>query len=382
MSDSTPHAAPEPIKTLPLVFDEPRGRRKPPRHLADLDEAGRKALLEEMGLPGFRAKQLSTHYFGRLVDDPEQMTDLPAGQRDDLVSALLPDLMTPLRTMEADKGTTRKTLWKLFDGALVESVLMRYPDRATVCVSSQAGCGMACPFCATGMGGLQRNMSTAEIVEQVVAGARTMARGEVPGGPGRVSNVVFMGMGEPLANYKAVIGAVRRLTDPAPAGLGMSARGITVSTVGLVPRIRQLTEEGIPVTLALSLHAPDDELRNELVPINTRFSVAETVEAAWDYARVTKRRVSIEYAMMRGINDQAWRADLLGDVLNSYGDWGWVHVNLIPLNPVEGSKWTASDPADEREFVRRLEAKGISTTVRDTRGREIDGACGQLAAKE
>jgi 23S rRNA (adenine2503-C2)-methyltransferase len=382
MSDSTPHAAPEPIKTLPLVFDEPRGRKKPPRHLADLDEAGRKALLEEMGLPGFRAKQLSTHYFGRLVDDPEQMTDLPAGQRDDLVSALLPDLMTPLRTMEADKGTTRKTLWKLFDGALVESVLMRYPDRATVCVSSQAGCGMACPFCATGMGGLQRNMSTAEIVEQVVAGARTMSRGEVPGGPGRVSNVVFMGMGEPLANYKAVIGAVRRLTDPAPAGLGMSARGITVSTVGLVPRIRQLTEEGIPVTLALSLHAPDDELRNELVPINTRFSVAETVEAAWDYARVTKRRVSIEYAMMRGINDQAWRADLLGDVLNSYGDWGWVHVNLIPLNPVEGSKWTASDPADEREFVRRLEAKGISTTVRDTRGREIDGACGQLAAKE
>ncbi|GAA1445336.1 23S rRNA (adenine(2503)-C(2))-methyltransferase RlmN [Mycobacterium cookii] len=382
MSDSTPHAAPEPIKTLPLVFDEPRGRKKPPRHLADLDEPGRKALLEEMGLPGFRAKQLSTHYFGRLVDDPEQMTDLPAGQRDDLVSALLPDLMTPLRTMEADKGTTRKTLWKLFDGALVESVLMRYPDRATVCVSSQAGCGMACPFCATGMGGLQRNMSTAEIVEQVVAGARTMARGEVPGGPGRVSNVVFMGMGEPLANYKAVIGAVRRLTDPAPAGLGMSARGITVSTVGLVPRIRQLTEEGIPVTLALSLHAPDDELRNELVPINTRFSVAETVEAAWDYARVTKRRVSIEYAMMRGINDQAWRADLLGDVLNSYGDWGWVHVNLIPLNPVEGSKWTASDPADEREFVRRLEAKGISTTVRDTRGREIDGACGQLAAKE
>ena len=200
------------------------------------------------------------------------------------MSALLPHLMTPLRTQEADKGTTRKTLWKLFDGALVESVLMRYPDRATVCVSSQAGCGMACPFCATGQGGLQRNMSTAEIVEQVVAGARSMARGEVPGGPGRVSNVVFMGMGEPLANYKAVIGAVRRLTDPSPAGLGMSARGVTVSTVGLVPRIKQLAEEGIPVTLALSLHAPDDELRNELVPINTRFSVAETVEAAWDYA--------------------------------------------------------------------------------------------------
>ena len=367
---------------LPLVFDAPRGRKKPPPHLADLGPDERVEHLKQLGLPGFRAKQLSHHYFARLVDDPAEMTDLPAAQRDELVSALLPELMTPLRTMEADRGTTRKTLWRLFDGALVESVLMRYPDRATMCVSSQAGCGMACPFCATGQGGLQRNMSTAEIVEQVVAGARALARGEVPGGPGRVSNVVFMGMGEPLANYKAVIGAVRRLTDPAPHGLGMSARGVTVSTVGLVPRIRQLAEEGIPVTLALSLHAPDDELRNELVPINTRFSVAETVEAAWDYARTTKRRVSVEYAMMRGINDQAWRADLLADVLQAYGDWGWVHVNLIPLNPTPGSKWTASDPADEREFVRRLEAKGIPTTVRDTRGREIDGACGQLAATE
>jgi len=368
-------------KPLPLVFDEPRGRKKPPRHLADLDEAGRKQLLIDAGLPGFRAKQLSTHYFGRLVDDPAEMTDLPAAQREELVSALLPQLMTPLRTLEADQGTTRKTLWKLFDGALVESVLMRYKDRTTMCVSSQAGCGMACPFCATGQGGLQRNMSTAEIVEQVVAGARSMARGEVPGGAGRVSNVVFMGMGEPLANYKAVIGAVRRLTDPAPAGLGMSARHVTVSTVGLVPRINQLAEEGIPVTLALSLHAPDDELRNELVPINTRFSVAETVDAAHGYFAKTGRRVSVEYAMMRGINDQAHRADLLADVLNERGR-GWVHVNLIPLNPTPGSKWTASDPEDEREFVRRLEAKGISTTVRDTRGSDIDGACGQLAAVE
>jgi 23S rRNA (adenine2503-C2)-methyltransferase len=189
-----------------------------------------------------------------------------------------------------------------------------------------------------------------------------------------------MGMGEPMANYKAVIGAVRRLTDKTPDGLGMSARGITVSTVGLVPRIRQLATEGIPVTLALSLHAPDDELRDELVPINTRWKVHEAVEAAWDYARQTKRRVSIEYALIKDVNDQAWRADLLADVLNSYGDWGWVHVNLIPLNPTPGSKWTASDPRDEKEFVRRLEAKGVPTTVRDTRGREIDGACGQLAA--
>ena len=372
-SDSAPRAQ-------PLVMAEPRGRAKPPRHLADLSLDERTAYAAELGLPAYRAKQVSTHYFDRLVDDPAEMTDLPAVQRDEIVSAFLPTLMTPIRTLEADRGTTRKTLWRLFDNALVESVLMRYPDRVTMCVSSQAGCGMACPFCATGQGGLQRNMSTAEIVDQVVAGARSLARGEVPGGPARVSNVVFMGMGEPLANYKAVVGAVRRLTEPAPSGLGMSARGVTVSTVGLVPRVNQLAELGIPVTLALSLHAPDDELRNELVPINTRYSVDETVDAAWNYARVTKRRVSIEYAMMRGINDQAWRADLLADVLLARGDWGWVHVNLIPLNPTPGSKWTASDPADEREFVRRLEARGIPTTVRDTRGREIDGACGQLAA--
>ncbi|HEX4471003.1 MAG TPA: 23S rRNA (adenine(2503)-C(2))-methyltransferase RlmN [Nocardioides sp.] len=374
-SDSAPRA-------LPLVMAEPRGRAKPPRHLADLSLDERTAYAAELGLPAFRARQLSTHYFDRLVDDPAEMTDLPAASRHEIAEAFLPTLMTPVRTLEADRGTTRKTLWRLFDNALVESVLMRYPDRVTMCVSSQAGCGMACPFCATGQGGLQRNMSTAEIVEQVVAGARSLARGEVPGGPARVSNVVFMGMGEPLANYNAVVGAVRRLTEPAPSGLGMSARGVTVSTVGLVPRINQLTELGIPVTLAVSLHAPDDELRNDLVPINTRFSVAETVDAAWNYARVTKRRVSIEYAMMRGINDQAWRADLLADVLLARGDWGWVHVNLIPLNPTPGSRWTASDPADEREFVRRLEARGIPTTVRDTRGREIDGACGQLAATE
>jgi 23S rRNA (adenine2503-C2)-methyltransferase len=376
MGDSYPMST-----TLPLVFDEPIGRRKPPRHLADLTLAERADAVEALGEPRYRAKQLSRHYFARLVDDPDEMTDLPTGVRDRLRAELLPPLLTPLRTLEADGGTTRKTLWRMFDGALVESVLMRYPDRVTMCVSSQAGCGMACPFCATGQGGLQRNMSAGEIVEQVLAGARALTRGEVPGGPGRVSNVVFMGMGEPMANYRAVMGAVRRLVEPAPEGLGMSARGVTVSTVGLVPRMRQLAAEGLPVTLALSLHAPDDELRDELVPVNTRWKVREVVETAWDYAAATKRRVSIEYALIKDVNDQAWRADLLGDVLTSYGDWGWVHVNLIPLNPTPGSKWTASRPEDEAEFVRRLRAKGVPTTVRDTRGREIDGACGQLAAQ-
>ena len=384
----------EPSRSLPLVFEQPRGRKKPPRHLADLTADERTAAAEALGEPAFRVKQVATHYYGRLVADPAEMTDLPAASRDRIVAELLPPLLTAVRTLEADKGTTRKTLWKLFDGALVESVLMRYPDRATVCVSSQAGCGMACPFCATGQGGLQRNMSTGEIVDQVVDAARAMASGLVPGGPGRLSNVVFMGMGEPMANYKAVISAIRRLVAPAPDGLGLSARNITLSTVGLVPRIRQLTTEGIPVTLAVSLHAPDDELRNTLVPINTRWDVNEVVEAAWEYARTTKRRVSIEYAMMRDINDQAWRADLLAEVLQSYGDWSWVHVNLIPLNEVgggpsgsrgptfNGQPFTRSRQEDMDEFLRRLSAKGIAATMRDTRGNEIDAACGQLAALE
>ena len=364
-----------------LTFTAPRGRR-PRRHLADMTAAERREAVTALGLPAFRADQVSRHYFTRLSDDPSAWTDIPAALRDDLAAALTPPLMTPVRELTADAGTTRKMLWRLFDDVLVESVLMRYPDRVTMCVSSQAGCGMNCPFCATGQAGLTRNLSTAEIVEQVVAGARELARGDVPGGGGRVSNVVFMGMGEPLANYKAVLGAVRRLVDKSPEGLGMSARGITVSTVGLVPRMRELDTEGLPVTLALSLHAPDDELRNTLVPVNTRWNVAEVLDAAWEYARVTKRRVSVEYALIKDVNDQAWRADRLAKVLQSRGDWGWVHVNLIPLNPTPGSKWTASRPEDEAEFVRRLADHGVPVTVRDTRGREIDGACGQLAATE
>jgi 23S rRNA (adenine2503-C2)-methyltransferase len=357
-----------------LTFAAPR-RAKPPRHLADLTPAERRAAVSDLGQPAFRAGQLSTHYFSHLAESPEQMTDLPKAARAELVGELLPPLLTHVRDLDCDGGATRKSVWRLFDGATVESVLMRYPDRVTMCVSSQAGCGMNCPFCATGQAGLTRNMSAAEIVDQVVAGARMLARGEL-GEPARVSNVVFMGMGEPLANYKAVLGAVRRMTDPAPDGLGMSQRNITVSTVGLVPAMDKLTEEGLSVTLAVSLHAPDDELRDTLVPVNTRWNVADVLSAAWRYADRTHRRVSIEYAMIRDINDQAWRADLLGELLAGH----LVHVNLIPLNPTPGSKWTASRPRDEHEFVRRLEAHGVAVTVRDTRGREIDGACGQLAA--
>ncbi len=358
-----------------LTFVAPRGA-KPPRHLADLSPAQRKEAVAELGEQPFRAKQLSNHYFGRLSDDPASWTDIPAASREKLAAELLPSLMSVVRHVSCDDDTTRKTLWKLFDGTLVESVLMRYPDRVTMCISSQAGCGMNCPFCATGQAGLTRNLSTAEIVEQIAAGIRAVNVGEFGGGDARLSNVVFMGMGEPLANFNRVLAAIRRLTDPAPDGFGMSQRGITVSTVGLVPAMNRLADEELSVRLALSLHAPDDELRDELVPVNTRWKVAEVLDAAWNYAEKSGRRISIEYALIKDINDQAWRADLLGRLIKNHR----VHVNLIPLNPTPGSKWTASRPEDEREFVRRLQAHGVPTTVRDTRGQEIDGACGQLAA--
>jgi 23S rRNA (adenine2503-C2)-methyltransferase len=363
---------------LPIVsITAPTRRGLAPRHLADLDPAGRRTVLAELGEPQFRARQLSTHYFGRLVRDPAAMTDLPADTRERLVSTLLPSLLTPVQEQSCDDGATRKSLWRLHDGALVESVLMGYPDRVTVCVSSQAGCGMACPFCATGQAGLTRNLSTAEIVDQVVWFAGVAARGgALPGGPRRLSHVVFMGMGEPLANYVRVREAIRRLTDPPPDGLGLSQRHITVSTVGLVPAMQRLATEGFSVTLAVSLHAPDDELRNELVPVNQRWSVGQVLDTAQEYARYTGRRFSIEYAMIADVNDQPWRADLLGRLLSGR----LAHVNLIPLNPTPGSRWDASPKPVEREFARRLRAAGVPTTVRDTRGREIDGACGQLAA--
>jgi len=361
--------------TQDLVFEAPR-RGLPPRHFADLDTDGRVQAVAALGFPAFRAKQLAAQYYGRLTGDPREMTDLPAGDRDAVAEALFPPLLTVVREVECDAGETRKTLWRGHDGATFESVVMRYPDRATVCISSQAGCGMACPFCATGQGGLTRNLSTAEILEQVRAAARSLRDRDGE----RLSNIVFMGMGEPLANYARVVAAVRRITAAPPDGFGISARSVTVSTVGLAPAIRALADEHLGVTLALSLHTPDDELRDTLVPVNNRWKVAEVLDAARYYADTTGRRVSIEYALIRDINDQGWRADQLGSKLRrALGQLA--HVNLIPLNPTPGSKWDASPKAVEREFVRRVRAKGVTCTVRDTRGREIAAACGQLAAE-
>lgn len=369
--------APLPILTASPAGPAADGRASlAPVHLADLDLEQRRAAVTATGERGLRANQLSHHYFGRLVRDPVAMTDIPAAARPVLAERLLPTLLNPVRERSSDGGLTRKMLWRLHDGALIESVLLGYPDRVTVCVSSQAGCGMGCRFCATGQAGLTRNLSTAEIVDQVVWFAGEVARGALPGAPARLSHVVFMGMGEPLANYGRVVAAVRRLTAPPPEGLGLSQRHITVSTVGLVPAMRRLAAEDLAATLALSLHAPDDDLRDELVPVNQRWKVAEVLDAAWEFAALTRRRVSIEYALIRDVNDQPWRADLLGRRLAGK----LAHVNLIPLNPTPGSRWGASPKRVEREFVQRLRTAGVPVTVRDTRGREIDGACGQLAA--
>jgi 23S rRNA (adenine2503-C2)-methyltransferase len=370
-----------------LMFAEPK-RGKPPIHLVDLTAEERAERLTEAGVQAFRAKQIANHYFTHYTSNPDEMTDLPAAGREELVKSLLPPLLTEVKRLQTDNGDTIKFLWRLFDGALVESVLMRYTGRITLCISSQAGCGMNCPFCATGQAGLTRNMSAGEIIEQIVRANAAIAKGELGGSkakmkeaPQRVTNIVFMGMGEPLANYDRVMKAVRTMIAPQPEGLGMSARGITVSTVGLVPAILKLAEENVPVTFALSLHAPDDELRDELIPINSKWKVDEALDAAKNYFDVTGRRVSIEYALIKDMNDHGWRADLLAEKLNDRGR-GWVHVNPIPLNPTPGSIWTASEPAVQNEFVRRLEKAGVPTTLRDTRGKEIDGACGQLAAAE
>ncbi|KAB5608679.1 23S rRNA (adenine(2503)-C(2))-methyltransferase RlmN [Bifidobacterium jacchi] len=363
------------------VLSKDHARRgKPPLHLADMSDQLRLEKAEQLGLPKFRIRQLKNHYYARLDVAAEDFTDFPAAKRADAAQTFFPELIHEVTRQVADNGTTIKTLWRLFDGSHIESVLMRYPTRTTLCISSQVGCGMGCPFCATGKLGLTRNMSAGEIVEQVRVAARMMRDGEVAGGPGRLSNIVFMGMGEPMGNYNSVLSAVRQISAEPPEGFGISARNITVSTVGVVPGIKRLTAEGIPVRLAVSLHAPSDELRDELVPMNKRFNTEQVLDAAHDYWLASKRRVSIEYALMRGINDQAEHARLLAKRLNHYGD-NWAHVNPIPLNPIEGSRWTASKPEDEQRFLDILHAAGITATLRDTRGQDIDGACGQLAAK-
>jgi len=325
------------------------------------------ALLAEHGEPAYRARQVweGLYRHGRA---PAELTTLPKSLRADLATdARLAASLTPAYESVSDDGATVKWLWSLADGRQVESVLMHYPGRSTVCVSSQAGCAMACGFCATGQAGFDRHLRVGEIVEQVVrASAAAAASGR------RLSNVVFMGMGEPMANYDAVMTAVGRLHRD----LELSARHITISTVGIIPGIRRLADEALPVNLAVSLHAANDALRDELVPINRRYPLEALRDACAAYLDATNRRLSFEWALIDGVNDRDRDARELAGYAGSLG----AHVNLIPLNPTPGYPTRGSSVVRVRAFAHELRALGINATVRQNRGTEIDAACGQLRA--
>lgn len=339
-------------------------------------------LLREWGEPSFRADQVWQWLYRSLVGEWEGMANLPKDLRQRLDAELALVLLTPIAEQMSASQQTRKVLFRLHDGHTLEAVLMLYDDRKTVCVSTQVGCGMGCTFCATGQGGLGRNLSSGEIVAQVLYFARELrqakitqaqAEGEqaqLPDHP--VSNVVLMGMGEPLANYEQTWKSIETLTDS--RGYGLGARRITLSTVGLVPGIRRLTEEALPINLAVSLHAPDGELRDQLVPVNRRFPLMDLMAAIQDYVQKTRRRVTIEYALIKGINDSAHQARKLAALLDGL----LCHVNLIPLNPTPGSELEPSSRDAVGAFRDALEGAGIPVTVRMRRGIEIEAGCGQL----
>ncbi len=334
------------------------------RYGATIEELA--ALLAEWGEPPYRARQVWDGLYGRRAP-LDELTDVGRPLRARLAEGL-PLALAPRHTSSADDGETLKWLWAGGDGASVETVLMRYPGRATVCVSTQAGCAMGCTFCATGQAGFERHLTPGEIVEQV-------ARAQHDCPQQRVGNVVFMGMGEPLANYDATWAAVVRLHDD----FGISARHLTVSTVGVVPGMRRLATERLPVTLAVSLHAPDDALRDELVPLNRRYPLAEVLAAAREYLAASGRRLSFEYAMIGGVNDAPAQADALARRLRGFSPAA--HVNLIPLNPTPGFGAPASPPRRVAAFAERLRQGGVGATVRRNRGTEIDAACGQLRTR-
>jgi 23S rRNA (adenine2503-C2)-methyltransferase len=347
-------------------------------------------LLGDWGQPAYRARQLYRQIYANLADDPAMMTDLPAALRERLAAETRMGVLELVRLQTADAGLTCKALFRLPTGAVVESVLMVYPDRATVCVSTQAGCAMGCVFCATGRLGLLRNLSPGEIVEQVLwaarelKGLRTEGRGQnseerkiahsvLSPQPSALTNVVFMGMGEPFANYDRWWRAVERLHDP--QGFNMGARSMTVSTVGLAPGIRRLAAEALPINLAISLHAPDDALRSEMMPVNMRYPIAALLDAAREYIAKTNRRVSFEYVLLQGKNDSPEQAMALAALL----DGMLCHVNLIPWNPVPGTPLGRSERARVLRFQQALQECGVACTVRVERGVAIAAACGQLA---
>ena len=325
------------------------------------------ALLTELGEPSYRANQVWEGLYVHGLD-PADLTNLPKPLRQRLADEpALRHALRPAHESVTEDGDTVKWLWSLADGRQIETVLMHYPERSTVCISSQAGCAMACGFCATGQAGFDRHLTTGEIVEQVVR-ARTVAAQANR----RLSNVVFMGMGEPMANYDAVWSAVERLH----ADLGLSARHLTISTVGIIPGIRRLATEALPVNLAVSLHAANDGLRDELVPINRRYPLDDLAAACERYLEAKGRRLSFEWALIDGVNDRPSDAAELSRYARALG----AHVNLIPLNPTPGYAVLGTPPGRVREFRDRLVDLGVNATVRRNRGTSIDAACGQLRA--
>ena len=329
-------------------------------------------MLAELGEPAWRARQINDAVWQPHIQSFADIKVLPSGLRDALATRLAFSSVTVGYASEADAGETVKLLCTLADGQTVESVAMATPAtakskrRATVCVSSQVGCAVGCPFCATGQMGLRRNCTAAEIVDQVRAASREFALRDL----GPVTHVVFMGMGEPLSNVDEVVMALRLLTGSA----GISARRITVSTSGIIPGIARLSEEGIPVTLAISLHAADDELRNRLVPVSKKYPLSELKAAAERYAAKTGRRVTLEWCLIGGVNDSEEQARGLRQIAHDLA----AHVNIIPMNLIEGSQW---GPPSKRRTERFLELlDGVRVTVRDTRGSDTDAACGQLRA--
>ncbi len=330
-----------------------------------IDRVGLGTLLE--GQPRYRVDQVWAGLYEQLAT-PDELTNLPKALRAEL-DRVLPLALEVVAESTSDGGDTVKWLWALDDGTRIETVLMHYDERSTVCISSQAGCAMGCTFCATGQAGFDRQLTSGEIVEQVVRAARR-ARDDGR----RLSNVVFMGMGEPLANYDPTWQSVERMH----ADVGLSARHLTVSTVGVVPGIRRLAGEALPVNLAVSLHAADDALRDELVPINKRYPLSVLMDACAGYLQAKGRRLSFEWALIDGVNDRDRDADLLVERSRSLPLPA--HVNLIPLNPTPGYSVRGTPMRRVRAFRDRLREGGVNATVRQTRGTEIDAACGQLRA--
>ncbi len=336
-------------------------------YLLNLSSTELKELLADWGQPAYRAGQIETWLYQRYAGDFEQMSNLPQALRQRLAAETSLDPLTPLVSLDSSDGFTHKTLFALPDDRKIEAVLMRYDQRQTLCLSTQAGCAMACPFCATGQMGFGRNLNAGEIVAQVLYFARQLNQAGQ-----RVTNLVFMGMGEPLANYAETWRAIRRLNDS--AGFNLGARHMTLSTVGLVPAIRRFSQEPEQVGLAVSLHAPTDALRDTIVPVNRRYPLAMLMSAIRAYIALTHRRVTFEYALMDGLNDSPQQADQLADLLRGL----LCHVNLIPLNPTPDSPWSGSPDERVYAFRDRLAAATIPTTVRLRRGIDIAAGCGQL----